>query len=94
MIHPTPFLHLEDSTASAAAIVIGVSVLSGSHKQKWKVLIICMLMRVYVSAWEKGIENERGQKKEWGVGEEEREGEREIFKFKLSSPTKAAGPEV
>ena len=39
----------------------------------------------------------RGDKKRVGGGgrrEKEREGEREIFKFKLSSPTKAAGPEV
>ena len=50
MIHPTPFLHLADSTASAVAIVIGISVLYGSHKQKWEVLIICMLMRIYVTA--------------------------------------------
>ena len=50
MIHPTPFLHLADSTASAIAIVIGISVLYGSHKQKCEVLIICMLMRIYVTA--------------------------------------------
>ena len=39
----------------------------------------------------------RGDKKRVGGEgrrEKEREGEREIFKFKLSSPTKAAGPEV
>ena len=39
----------------------------------------------------------RGDKKRVGGGgrrEKEREGEREIFKFKLSSPTNAAIPEV
>ena len=93
MIHPTPFLDLAHSTASAVAIVIGVSVLYGSHKQKREVLIICMLMRMYVTAREKGRENEREPKKEWGGGriEKEREGD---LKFKLSSPSKAAGPEV
>lgn len=52
-----------------------------------------MLMCMYVTAREKGRENEREPKKEWGGGQKEKEREGD-FKFKLSSPSKAAGPEV